>query len=79
MRFTIATSLCLVVMVSASAIPRSEAEFNTSALPVNPLEARDTYDCKGSSMCKTLQVRACDEAVNSNIIRNDDINYGAPG
>ncbi|XXH02736.1 hypothetical protein Hte_009121 [Hypoxylon texense] len=28
-------------------------------------------------MCPTLHVKACDEAVNSKLIRDDNVNYGA--
>jgi hypothetical protein len=79
MRFNVLTTLAFVATVTASAIP----EMQTSPRDISPLENRsildDTYDCKGSSMCKSLQVRACDDAVNNKIIRNDDVNYGADG
>ncbi|OTA99464.1 hypothetical protein M426DRAFT_16421 [Hypoxylon sp. CI-4A] len=38
-----------------------------------------TYDCKGSIMCLTMRRKACDEAINYKVIRDDEINYGAEG
>ncbi|KAK7947864.1 uncharacterized protein PG986_008750 [Apiospora aurea] len=42
-----------------------------------PLTSRDTYDRKGSAMCgsATMQVKYCDEAVNSFLIRDDAYRY----
>ncbi|KAI2464625.1 hypothetical protein F4781DRAFT_436221 [Annulohypoxylon bovei var. microspora] len=37
------------------------------------------YDCGGSIMCSTVKVVWCDEGVNSKLIRNDELNYGAVG
>lgn len=79
MQFPTIVLLAFAGMVTASAIPHSHQEPESSPLPRSPLEARDSYDCAGSGMCKSLQVRACDDAVNSKIIRNDDVNYGADG
>jgi hypothetical protein len=81
MRFNIAAVVsALVVMVTASTIPHSHVEMDISLRPRGPLlEARDTYDCAGSSLCQSLQVRACDDAVNNKLIRNDVVNYGASG
>ncbi|KAK8093281.1 uncharacterized protein PG998_014682 [Apiospora kogelbergensis] len=43
------------------------------------IEARDTFDCKGSSVCRTIPVKFCDETVNLRIKRTDEVLYGAPG
>lgn len=48
--------------------------------PVTSVDAEPTeirYDCRGSTMCPTIHVKACDEAVNSKLIRDDNVNYGA--
>jgi hypothetical protein len=84
MRITIAVFSAFVAIAAAGTIPvpRSNADFmepGSSPALTGLLAKRDSYDCKGSSMCKSLQVRACDEAVNNKLIRNNDVNYGAPG
>ncbi|KAH6843424.1 hypothetical protein B0I37DRAFT_418525 [Chaetomium sp. MPI-CAGE-AT-0009] len=79
MRFDIASVLVFAAMATASAIPHEHVEDLSSPVPRSPLDKRDSYDCKGSSMRSSLQVRACDDAVNNKIIRNDAVNYGAPG
>lgn len=81
MYFTTIAFMSLMGMIGANAVPHLHAEMDTETSPrlKSPLVARDTYDCKGSSLCRSLQVRACDDAVNNKIIRNDDVNYGAPG
>jgi hypothetical protein len=80
MRFSVATVISLLAISSASAIPSPDVDIDMSPNPRGILDARDdSYDCKGSSMCKTLQVRACDDAVNNKLKRNDDVNYGADG
>lgn len=79
MQFGIITILACVGMARANAIPHSYVGREVSLPPRGVLEARDTYDCAGSSMCKSLKVAACDDAVNSKIIRNDVVNYGAAG
>ena len=82
MQFKIAAILAFVAVSTASALPETvdqSTEFNATEDSWSLLEARDTYDCKGSSLCSSLNVAACDTAVNNNIIRKDDINYGAPG
>ncbi|CAI4214147.1 unnamed protein product [Parascedosporium putredinis] len=45
------------------------------------LDRRDSFDCAGSGLCGSAVnfVRDCDIAVNTVLIRNDDINYGAAG
>lgn len=67
----------LAVAVSATAIPADD--FGMSVRARSPLEKRDTYDCSGSSLCGSIPISACDNAVNNEIIRNNDVNYGAPG
>ncbi|KAI1453961.1 hypothetical protein F4805DRAFT_340286 [Annulohypoxylon moriforme] len=55
---------------------------NLTSLPSLERPRKDynaTYDCGGSIMCPTVKVVWCDEGVNSKLIRNDDINYGAVG
>lgn len=83
MRFSLFFLSALVASAAAVVIPdhahEHDFEADVSPVPGNVLDKRDSYDCKGSSMCSTLQVRACDDAVNSKLIRNDDVNYGAPG
>ncbi|KAH6640172.1 hypothetical protein F5144DRAFT_609227 [Chaetomium tenue] len=83
MRFDIIASLVFATMDTASAIPldhdHNHVEDMSSPVPRSVLDKRDSYDCKGSSMCSSLQVRACDDAVNSKLICNDDVNYGASG
>ncbi|KAF6838782.1 hypothetical protein CPLU01_02315 [Colletotrichum plurivorum] len=83
MRFSLFFLSALVASAAAVVIPdhahEHDFEADVSPVPGNPLEKRDSYDCKGSSMCSSLQVRACDDAVNNKLIRNDDVNYGAPG
>lgn len=69
----------LVVSVSSTAIPHVHEDSETSPARRSPLEKRDTYDCSGSSLCSSLSVASCDDAVNNKIIRNDVVNYGAPG
>jgi hypothetical protein len=72
-------------MATASAIPLEHDHDHdllddlSSPVPRSVLDKRDSYDCKGSSMCSSLQVSACDNAVNSKLIRNDVVNYGASG
>jgi hypothetical protein len=78
MNFTTFSFLALLGMVGAGAVPNLHAAESSLNLR-SSLTVRDTYDCKGSGMCKSLQVRACDDAVNNKIIRNDVVNYGAPG
>lgn len=73
--------MSLMGMVGANAIPHAHVEVDAKTSPrlKSPLFARDTYDCKGSSLCSSLQVSFCDDAVNNKIIRNNNVNYGAPG
>ncbi|KZL86276.1 hypothetical protein CI238_09148 [Colletotrichum incanum] len=83
MRFSLFFLSALAATCTAVAIP--EHDFvpdytqNISPVPRGVLDKRDSYDCKGSSMCSSLKVAACDDAVNNKLIRNDDVNYGAPG
>jgi hypothetical protein len=81
MRFDIVAILAFAAVATASAIPHDHdhVEDLSSPVPRSPLDKRDSYDCQGSGMCKSLQVRACDDAVNNKLIRNDAVNYGAPG
>jgi hypothetical protein len=81
MRFDIAACLAFAAVATASAIPHDHHEVDHLTSPVSrsSLDKRDSYDCKGSSMCSSLQVRACDDAVNNRLIRNDVVNYGASG
>lgn len=76
-------------LVTGAALPFEDAEdvatremadaVGITLRPRGVLQARDSYDCKGSSICSTLNVAACNRAVNDLIIRNNDVNYGAPG
>lgn len=80
MRFNVVAILACVGLASASAIPaHSHADGAMSLAERSPLEARDSYDCAGSSMCSSLAVSACDNAVNTQLQRNDDVLYGADG
>lgn len=79
MHFRTTAVLALATVATASATPDAQVKTLTSPRPRSPLDKQDSYDCKGSGMCKSLQVRACDNAVNTVLIRNNDINYGAPG
>lgn len=83
MRFSLFFLSALVASAAAVVIPdhvhEHDFEADVSPAPASILEKRDSYDCKGSSMCSSLQVRACDDAVNNKLIRNDGVNYGAPG
>ncbi|KAK4185498.1 hypothetical protein QBC35DRAFT_476314 [Podospora australis] len=84
---TLTTLLALTSATLASAIPAaldntdiadsSEVDDTITTTPF--LTKRDWFDHKGSGMCKSMNVRACDIAVNDRIIRNNDLNYGAPG
>ena len=84
MRITIAVLWGFAAIAAAGTIPVPRSNTDSMEAGSSPaltglLAKRDSYDCKGSSMCKSLQVRACDEAVNNKLIRNNDVNYGAPG
>ena len=79
MRFaTITSTLLLAVtgMGNAAAISPNENANSDSILM-----KRDYFDCNGSGMCGGAVnfVRDCDIAVNSVLIRNDVLNYGASG
>ena len=78
MQFNLFALVAVLLVGTAAAVPHA-LDAETSPVALNILQARDNYDCKGSSMCKSLQVRSCDDAVNNKLIRNDDVNYGAPG
>ncbi|KAK6837980.1 hypothetical protein PG987_006261 [Apiospora arundinis] len=51
------------------------AGASATAIPAE-LQSRDTYDHKGSGLCKTMQVKYCDEAVNNFLIRDNQYRYG---
>ncbi|KAK2134601.1 hypothetical protein NOF04DRAFT_1169750 [Fusarium oxysporum II5] len=70
----LAQSTCLAAPVDGIA---SSPGF--SLAPRSKLETRDSYDCNGSGLCGTISVKNCDDAVNNRLIRNNDVNYGAPG
>jgi plasmid rolling circle replication initiator protein Rep len=74
MHFNVLAILGLTSIISASVI----LEKNSSMAILNK---RVTYSCAGSSLCgvQANLRKWCDAAVNSQIIRNDVINYGAPG
>jgi len=76
MRFEILSTLFLTSFASAAAVAPAVAEDQ----PPN-LQKRDYFDCDGSGMCAGAVnfVRDCDIAVNTVLIRNDDLNYGASG
>ncbi|KAI9167996.1 hypothetical protein HJFPF1_04140 [Paramyrothecium foliicola] len=87
MRFNLLTFVaCVASGAVGSAIPHDHAEhairsedLRTSPNPRSQIEIRDSFDCKGSSICSTMPVASCDRAVNFNLIRDDGVNYGAPG
>ncbi|KAI3558673.1 hypothetical protein CABS01_07360 [Colletotrichum abscissum] len=84
MRFSLFFLSALVASCSAVAIPGEHSHehdlvMDMSPVPRGVLDKRDSYDCKGSSLCSSLKVAACDDAVNNKLIRNNDVNYGAPG
>ncbi|KAH6693628.1 hypothetical protein F5X68DRAFT_247988 [Plectosphaerella plurivora] len=83
MRFSLFALAALAATVTGSAIPvdhtHEHVHEDVSLVPRSPLDKRDSFDCKGSSMCATLNVAACNNAVNFRLIRNNDVNYGAPG
>lgn len=84
--FALAFLALMPSIVTAVAIPAESVDIDVRAdasdislLPRGVLEARDSYDCKGSGLCGVINPVICDLAVNQHLIRNDDINYGAPG
>ncbi|KAI3319363.1 hypothetical protein HD806DRAFT_539401 [Xylariaceae sp. AK1471] len=79
MRFNTASSLALGSILGITAMPLSPTSDTSLNPALHLLNARDTYDCSGSGLCQSLQVKYCDQAVNDRIIRNNDVNYGAPG
>ncbi|KAF5653141.1 hypothetical protein F25303_2571 [Fusarium sp. NRRL 25303] len=79
MRFTIIASSILLAQGSCLAAPRVNTAEGFSPVPRSKLEARDSYDCNGSGLCGAISVRDCDQAVNNRLIRNNNVNYGAPG
>ncbi|KAF5546607.1 hypothetical protein FMEXI_5630 [Fusarium mexicanum] len=76
MRFSIITSSLLLAQGTCLAAPPGEG---FSLLPRSKLEARDSYDCNGSGVCGSIPISDCDQAINNRLIRNNDVNYGAPG
>jgi len=74
MRFEILSTLFLTSFASAAAVAPAVAEDQSPNL-----QKRDYFDCDGSGMCAGAVnfVRDCDIAVNTVLIRNDDLNYGA--
>ncbi|KAI1021803.1 hypothetical protein LB505_008864 [Fusarium chuoi] len=79
MRFSIIASSLLLAQGSCLAAPPINTAEGFSPVPRSKLEARDSYDCNGSGLCGIIPVRDCDQAVNNRLIRNNDVNYGAPG
>jgi len=73
MRFNIFATLLLTGFASAAAVAPDQSPNN--------IVKRDSFDCAGSGMCGSAVnfVRDCDIAVNSVLIRNNDVNYGASG
>ncbi|OTB12782.1 hypothetical protein K445DRAFT_25204 [Daldinia sp. EC12] len=65
----------LATVLNASAIPRDISFANDSLVKAED----ESYDCQGSIMCATVHVQACDIAVNSKLIRDDEPNYGSIG
>lgn len=81
MRFTIIAASLLVALATAS--PVADVE-NSAPLPdaeTSELAQDAWFDCKGNGKCSSSAhfLRDCDRAVNSMLIRNDDLNYGASG
>ncbi|KAI1803750.1 hypothetical protein F4811DRAFT_316438 [Daldinia bambusicola] len=62
-------------LLNASAIPRDVSPANQS-LGLGEWDGPE-YDCRGSIMCTTVRVKDCDRAVNSKLIRSDEVNYGS--
>ncbi|KAI7771766.1 hypothetical protein LZL87_006042 [Fusarium oxysporum] len=81
MRFNIITSTILLAQSTCLAAPADgiDSSPGISLVSRNKLEARGSYDCNGSGLCGAIAVRDCDQDVNNRLIRNNDVNYGAPG
>jgi hypothetical protein len=92
MRFDIVSFLAFAAVATASAIPQDidqmiegpgdidhMIEGLASPVPESLLEKRATYDHKGSGMCRSLKVSACDHAVNHKLIRDNKQRYGSRG
>ncbi|KAF4414996.1 hypothetical protein FACUT_13793 [Fusarium acutatum] len=79
MRFSIITSSLLLAQGTCLAAPPVNTAEGFSPVLRSKLEARDSYDCNGSGLCGAIAVRDCDNAINNRLIRNNDVNYGAPG
>ncbi len=73
MHFTLPSILSFIALTSAVAIPNE-----TSLNPAAVLNKRNSYNCLGSGLCGVTPVKYCDQAVNT-LLRNNDLNYGAPG
>ncbi|EXL58562.1 hypothetical protein FOCG_02072 [Fusarium oxysporum f. sp. radicis-lycopersici 26381] len=81
MRFNTITLSILLAQSTCLAAPADGIDSSPgfSLAPRSKLETRDSYDCNGSGLCGTISVKNCDDAVNNRLIRNNDVNYGAPG
>ncbi|KAI1417250.1 hypothetical protein F5Y13DRAFT_185321 [Hypoxylon sp. FL1857] len=75
MCLSIVISMAFATVLHAMAIPLSlnQASRNETLGPISP------YNCEGSIMCSTIKVQWCDEGVNWELDRSDEINYGAAG
>lgn len=76
MQFSVFIVALLAVGVNSKAI--ADVDVGTSD---NEIFRRDSFDCNGNSLCGVAVnfVRDCDIAVNQQIIRDNNGNYGAPG
>ncbi|KAI1378979.1 hypothetical protein F4677DRAFT_465255 [Hypoxylon crocopeplum] len=69
-------------MLNARNIPRQpdiSPNDNLTHIHSTRQDTGVSYNCDGSSMCPTIHVHDCDSAMNSKIIRDDNMNYGAAG
>ncbi|KAI1392917.1 uncharacterized protein F4822DRAFT_426118 [Hypoxylon trugodes] len=76
--FFTAVLAVFTLLIGAGATPFSTPPSNISINEhKHPATVPGTYDCSGSHMCTTLQVRWCDKAVNEKLYRTDDVIYGS--
>ncbi|KAI1392124.1 uncharacterized protein F4822DRAFT_425340 [Hypoxylon trugodes] len=74
--FSALAVICNMIVLLQSS---NNTPYNNLALPnLKPRDDND-YDCSGSIMCPTLKVQACDVAINTFLIRDDNLTYGATG
>ncbi|KAI0172622.1 hypothetical protein GGR52DRAFT_572448 [Hypoxylon sp. FL1284] len=78
------TSSCVVTPDSSDsdstlACASASTTSTSTSPPPSPKPFEPTYDCNGSIMCPTINVAGCDRAVNYDLTRNSDLNYGPKG